>query len=152
MYTVVRELPPGRTPWARANSCADFEPGSAHCAVRARARGDLGLEAIAIASFSSRALALPSERRPRGAIVPPLARFGHGHRGVAFRGLTSRIHYGSSVTVGREASMNGAESLVRTLVAGGVNVCFTNPGTSEMHFVAALDRVDGMRCVLCLFE
>src|SRR5262249_20149738 len=37
--------------------------------------------------------------------------------------------------------MNGAESLVRTLVAGGVNVCFTNPGTSEMHFVAALDRV-----------
>jgi len=48
--------------------------------------------------------------------------------------------------------MNGAESLVRTLVAGDVNVCFTNPGTSEMHFVAALDRVDGMRCVLGLFE
>src|SRR5215813_13079954 len=49
-------------------------------------------------------------------------------------------------------TMNGAESLVRTLVAGGVNVCFTNPGTSEMHFVAALDRVEGMRCVLGLFE
>ncbi|MBU2090116.1 MAG: acetolactate synthase large subunit, partial [Alphaproteobacteria bacterium] len=48
--------------------------------------------------------------------------------------------------------MNGAESLVRTLKAGGVDVCFTNPGTSEMHFVAALDRVDGVRCVLCLFE
>ena len=48
--------------------------------------------------------------------------------------------------------MNGAESLVRTLVGGSVNVCFTNPGTSEMHFVAALDRVDGMRCVLALFE
>ena len=48
--------------------------------------------------------------------------------------------------------MNGAESLVRTLVAGGVNVCFTNPGTSEMHFVAALDKVDGIRCVLGLFE
>jgi acetolactate synthase-1/2/3 large subunit len=48
--------------------------------------------------------------------------------------------------------MNGAESLVRTLVGGGVNVCFTNPGTSEMHFVAALDRVEGMRCVLALFE
>ncbi len=45
-------------------------------------------------------------------------------------------------------SMNGAESLVRTLVDGGVDVCFANPGTSEMHFVAALDRVDGMRCVL----
>ena len=48
--------------------------------------------------------------------------------------------------------MNGAESLVRTLVKSGVEVCFTNPGTSEMHFVAALDRVDGMRCVLGLFE
>lgn len=49
-------------------------------------------------------------------------------------------------------SMNGAESLVRTMVGAGVDVSFTNPGTSEMHFVAALDRVDGMRCVLCLFE
>lgn len=48
--------------------------------------------------------------------------------------------------------MNGAESLVRTLVDAGVDVCFTNPGTSEMHFVAALDRVDGMKCVLGLFE
>jgi acetolactate synthase I/II/III large subunit len=49
-------------------------------------------------------------------------------------------------------TMNGAESLVRTLLGGGVDVTFTNPGTSEMHFVAALDRVDGMRAVLCLFE
>jgi acetolactate synthase I/II/III large subunit len=48
--------------------------------------------------------------------------------------------------------MNGAESLVRTLVGGGVDVCFANPGTSEMHFVAALDRIEGMRCVLGLFE
>lgn len=48
--------------------------------------------------------------------------------------------------------MNGAESLVRTFVDSNVDVCFTNPGTSEMHFVAALDRVPGMRCVLGLFE
>ena len=48
--------------------------------------------------------------------------------------------------------MNGAESLVRTLLAGEVDVCFTNPGTSEMHFCAALDKIDGMHCVLCLFE
>lgn len=48
--------------------------------------------------------------------------------------------------------MNGAESLVRTLVASGVDTCFANPGTSEMHFVAALDRVPGVRCVLGLFE
>lgn len=48
--------------------------------------------------------------------------------------------------------INGAESLVRTLVTGGVEVCFANPGTSEMHFVAALDQVEGIRSVLCLFE
>ena len=48
--------------------------------------------------------------------------------------------------------MNGAQSLVQTLVNGGVNVCFTNPGTSEMHFVAACDQVAGMRTVLGLFE
>jgi acetolactate synthase I/II/III large subunit len=48
--------------------------------------------------------------------------------------------------------VNGAESLARTLVASGVDVAFTNPGTSEMHFVAALDRVAEMRCVLALFE
>jgi acetolactate synthase I/II/III large subunit len=48
--------------------------------------------------------------------------------------------------------MNGAESLVNTLVAGGVEVCFANPGTSEMHVVAALDRSAKMECALCLFE
>ena len=48
--------------------------------------------------------------------------------------------------------MNGAESLVRTLIKSNVDTCFTNPGTSEMHFVAALDKVPGMRSVLGLFE
>jgi acetolactate synthase-1/2/3 large subunit len=48
--------------------------------------------------------------------------------------------------------MNGAQSLIRTLVGCGVDVCFTNPGTSEMHFVAALDQVPEMRAVLGLFE
>jgi acetolactate synthase-1/2/3 large subunit len=48
--------------------------------------------------------------------------------------------------------MNGAESLLRSLVDGGVELCITNPGTSEMHFVAALDRVPGMRAVLGLQE
>jgi acetolactate synthase-1/2/3 large subunit len=48
--------------------------------------------------------------------------------------------------------MNGAESLVRTLIASGVEVCFANPGTSEIHFVAALDKTSGMRAILCLFE
>ncbi len=48
--------------------------------------------------------------------------------------------------------MNGAESLVATLVASGVDTCFMNPGTSEMHFVAALDSVPEMRGVLTLFE
>ncbi len=48
--------------------------------------------------------------------------------------------------------MNGADSLVVTLKLAGVDVCFTNPGTSEMHFVAALDRSERIRCVLALQE
>jgi acetolactate synthase-1/2/3 large subunit len=48
--------------------------------------------------------------------------------------------------------MNGAQALIRTLIDGGVDVCFSNPGTSEMHFVAALDQVPGMRGVLGLHE
>ena len=48
--------------------------------------------------------------------------------------------------------MNGAEGLARTLVACGLDTCFANPGTSEMHFVSALDRVAGLRCVLGLAE
>ncbi len=48
--------------------------------------------------------------------------------------------------------MNGAESLIKTLVGGGVNTCFMNPGTSEIHFVSALDSAPKMHPVLCLFE
>ena len=46
---------------------------------------------------------------------------------------------------------NGAKALIDTLINAGVDTCFTNPGTSEMHFVAALDSTD-MRAILCLFE
>src|SRR6266550_5360376 len=52
----------------------------------------------------------------------------------------------------REVGMIGAQALIRTLTGCGVEVCFSNPGTSEMHFVAALDTVPQMRGVLCLFE
>jgi acetolactate synthase I/II/III large subunit len=48
--------------------------------------------------------------------------------------------------------VKGAESPVRTLIASGVEVCFANPGTSEINFVAALDKVSGLRAILCLFE
>jgi acetolactate synthase-1/2/3 large subunit len=48
--------------------------------------------------------------------------------------------------------VNGAHALIRTLVGAGVDVCFANPGTSEMQFVAALDDVPEMRAVLALFE
>ena len=51
----------------------------------------------------------------------------------------------------RNQIMNGAQALVKTLINSGINICFTNPGTSEMHFVAALDGTD-MRAVLTLFE
>ena len=47
---------------------------------------------------------------------------------------------------------NGAQALMKTLVDSGIEVCFTNPGTSEMHFVAALDSEPNMRAVLALFE
>ncbi len=46
----------------------------------------------------------------------------------------------------------GGDTLVRTLVQGGIDVCFANPGTSEMHFAGALDREPRMRCILGLFE
>jgi acetolactate synthase-1/2/3 large subunit len=48
--------------------------------------------------------------------------------------------------------MNGAQALMKTLVDAGIEVCFSNPGTSEMHFVAALDSEPRMRAVLALFE
>jgi acetolactate synthase I/II/III large subunit len=47
---------------------------------------------------------------------------------------------------------NGAQALIRTLLAAGVETCFTNPGTSEIHFVAALDSEPEMRAILTLFE
>ena len=53
-------------------------------------------------------------------------------------------HYGGVTT--------GAHAVIERLVAGGVEVCFANPGTSEMHFVAALDSAPRMRAVLCPFE
>ncbi len=48
--------------------------------------------------------------------------------------------------------MNGAQALLKTLADAGVEVCFSNPGTSEMHFVAALDSEPRVRAVLALFE
>lgn len=49
-------------------------------------------------------------------------------------------------------SYNGAEALLKTLIDSGVEVCFANPGTSEMQLVAAIDKIPGMRPVLGLFE
>jgi acetolactate synthase-1/2/3 large subunit len=48
--------------------------------------------------------------------------------------------------------MTGAESLIRTLIASDVEMCFSNPGTTEIQFVVALDKVESMRCVLGLAE
>src|SRR6185312_10819038 len=72
---------------------------------------------------------------------------GHGWR-VASR----RLPRASCDNQREDLFMNAAESLVHTLLKSGVDTCFSNPGTSEMHFVAALDRVPGMRCVLGMFE
>jgi len=48
--------------------------------------------------------------------------------------------------------VNGAENLLATLVEAGIEVCFANPGTSEMHLVSAIGNTDRVRPVLCLFE
>ena len=56
------------------------------------------------------------------------------------------------MTTSSAGAPTGADALLGSLLAGGVDVCFTNPGTSEMHVVAALDRAPGMRAVLTLFE
>jgi len=48
--------------------------------------------------------------------------------------------------------MNGAESMLETLANNGVEVCFSNPGTSEMHMVAAMGKSTRMRSILGLFE
>ena len=72
-----------------------------------------------------------------------------GARGASRRALPSAYIPGH---VWDRCGLNGAESVLRTLVGSGVDVCFANPGTSEMHLVAAMDRVPEMRGVLTLFE
>jgi acetolactate synthase-1/2/3 large subunit len=59
---------------------------------------------------------------------------------------------GADVSTPEKTVVNGAHALLATLSANDVTVCFANPGTSEMHFVAALDNAPEMRGVLCLFE
>ncbi len=58
----------------------------------------------------------------------------------------------SDAKIDRRNKVTGAETLIETLVNCGVEMCFTNPGTSEMHLVAAIDKIPGMRPVLGLFE
>jgi acetolactate synthase-1/2/3 large subunit len=48
--------------------------------------------------------------------------------------------------------MNGAEALVATAISGGVEICFANPGTTELPLALALDSVPGLRSILCLHE
>src|SRR5262249_25033568 len=66
--------------------------------------------------------------------------------------LQARPHGQGCPRQWKDVVMKGADILVETLLGNGVDTCFANPGTSEMHFVAALDRNKGMRCVLGLFE
>src|SRR5262245_66204990 len=79
-----------------------------------------------------------------------------GSAGVPACLLPERSRYrgsaGGDACAPREERMNGAESLIRTLVDAGVNICFANPGTTEMPMVRAIDEMTGMRAVLGLFE
>ncbi|HJY04814.1 MAG TPA: thiamine pyrophosphate-binding protein [Bryobacteraceae bacterium] len=55
--------------------------------------------------------------------------------------------------ISREArQMNGAEALVATAISAGIEICFANPGTTELPLVQALDSVPGLRSILCLHE
>src|SRR5208283_1228135 len=63
-----------------------------------------------------------------------------------------KLYYRTILSNYGRFTMNGAEGLTSTLVAAGVDTCFSNPGTSEIHIVAALDRITDVRCVLGLFE
>jgi acetolactate synthase-1/2/3 large subunit len=81
-----------------------------------------------------------------GAVLP----LGPSGDAGALNARTGRI--AGSGAACESAEVNGAQALIRTLVGAGVDVCFANPGTSEMHFVAALDDVPKMRGVLTLFE
>ena len=67
-------------------------------------------------------------------------------------GTPDRISNTASPIDGTTNQLNGAASLVSALEDAGVDVCFANPGTSEMHFVAALDQSASLRSVLCLAE
>jgi thiamine pyrophosphate-dependent acetolactate synthase large subunit-like protein len=48
--------------------------------------------------------------------------------------------------------MNGAEALIATAASAGVEICFANPGTTELPLVQAVDTVPGLRSILCLHE
>ena len=84
---------------------------------------------------------------PAAQMAPPGLRYPTYHACRARAQPPARTRYNNQGN-----TMNGADSLCDTLLANDVDVCFANPGTSEMHFVAALDRKPDMRCVLGLFE
>ena len=87
---------------------------------------------------------------PRGVercVGSPPQRAGRRSRCDGVRRQSPREAYAPSPTM-----TSGAHALIRTLVDAGVATCFTNPGTSEIHFVAALDSEPEMRAVLTLFE
>jgi acetolactate synthase-1/2/3 large subunit len=91
------------------------------------------------------------------AMIPAAGRRRPRPAGDRFRGQQLTRPVGPAAGAPRRrvimtSRMNGAHSLLATLTGNGVGVCFANPGTSEMHLVAALDQVTGLRCVLGLFE
>jgi acetolactate synthase-1/2/3 large subunit len=71
---------------------------------------------------------------------------------IAIREIPRGASFLINKTYREKNSMNGAEALIQTLADSGVEVCFANPGTSEMQLVAAIDQQPGMRAILGLFE
>ncbi|MEI9987038.1 MAG: acetolactate synthase large subunit [Aliidongia sp.] len=149
--------PPTCTAWTRAHTIDEALAGAEALVLMTEWPDYRALEPDQLSRGMAKPLVLDQGRVPRRAS----GRTGGDHlrhsRDAASCGNERRAPFGAPVYrdrtgAQREESMNGAESLVRTLVESGIDTCFANPGTSEMHFVAALDKVDGIRPVLALFE
>ena len=118
---------PPENPEIRIDTTVLAAEDAAEQIVRFLTRAQLSTRSMSTPGASTLLILLPARMRPRA---------------IAFSFNYTRT----------DPPMNGAESLVRSLLASGVDTCFANPGTSEMHFVAALDKVEGMRCILGMAE